>query len=116
LQQYTPGGKGETEDDSAPKSAVEEPLSTPEMDAREVEELADSMIRNSPLPDPERSDERLPEGGGSDKLLDEGGNEKLPEKGGGEKLPEEGGGKKLPEKTLTSNLIVPCTNKVLPFS
>ena len=68
LQQYTPGGKGETEDDSAPKSAVEEPLSTPEMDAREVEELANSMLLNSPLPDVERSDERLPEGDGSEKL------------------------------------------------
>ena len=51
--------KGETEDDSAPKSAVEEPLSTPKMDAREAEELADSMIRSSPLPDPKRSEERL---------------------------------------------------------
>ena len=86
---------------------MEEPLSTPEMDAREAEELADSMIRSSPLPDPKRSEERLQEGGGSDKL---------PEEGGGEKLPKEGGGEKLPEQTPTGKLIVPCIDKVLPFS
>ena len=51
--------------------------------------MVDAMIRNSPLPDPERSDERLPEGGGSDKL---------PEEGDGEKLPKEGGSKKLLEQ------------------
>ena len=47
------------------------------MDAHEAEELANSMMRNSPLPDAERSDEKLPEEEG----------EKLPEEGGGEKLP-----------------------------
>ena len=86
---------------------MEKSLRTPEMDAHEAEELADSMMRNSPLPDPERSDEKLPEGSGSDKL---------PEEGGDENLPEEGGGEKLPEKTPTGELIVPCTDKVLPFS
>jgi hypothetical protein len=59
---------------------VEKPPSTPEMDAREAEELVNSMMLNSPLPDPERSDERLPE---------EEGSVKLPKEGGGEKLPEE---------------------------
>ena len=77
------------------------------MDAHEAEELADSMIQNSPLPDLERSNERLPEGDGRDKL---------PEERGEKKLPEEGGGEKLPEKIPTGKLIMPCTNKVLPFS
>jgi len=77
---------------------VEKPPSTPEMNAHEAEELVNSMRLNSPLPDAERSDERLPEGGGSDKL------------------PKEGGDEKLPEETPTGKLIVPCTDKVLPFS
>ena len=64
-------------------------------------------MANSPLPDGERGDERLLEGDGSDKL---------PKEGGDEKLPEEGGGEKLLEKTPTGKLIVPCTDKVLPFS
>ena len=72
--------RGETEDYSVPKSTSEKPLSTPEMDAHEAEEMANSMMRNSPLPDPERSDE---------KLLEEDGSGKLPREGGGEKLPEE---------------------------
>ena len=59
------------------------------MDAHEVEELANSMMRNSPLSDPERSEEKLPEDDGS------------------EKLPKEGGGKKLPEDAPTGKLIMP---------
>ena len=51
------------------------------MDAHEAEELANSMMRNSPLPDPERSEEKLPEDDGSKKLLEEGGGEKLPGEG-----------------------------------
>ena len=101
----------ETEDDSAPKSAVEKPPSTPEMSAREAEDMADAMLRNSPLPDTERNDERIPEGSGSDKLPEEEGGEKLSE--GGEKL-SEGSDEKLPEDTPTSNLIIPCTDRVLP--
>ena len=50
------------------------------MDAHEAEEIANSMLLNSPLPDPERSDEKLPEEEGSVKLLKEGGSEKLPAK------------------------------------
>ena len=77
------------------------------MSAHEAEDMADAMLRNSPLPDAERSDERLPEGSGSDKLLEERGDEKLPEEEGGEKLPKE---------TPTSKLIMPCTEKVLFFA
>ena len=54
----------------------------------------------------DRSDERLPDGDRSDKLLEEGGSEKLPE----------GGDEKLPEDTPTGKLIMPCTDRVLPFS
>ena len=72
--------------------------STLEMDARQAEEIANSMMRNSPLPDPERSEEKLPEGDGS------------------EKLPEEEGGEELPEGTPTGKLIVPCTDRVLSFA
>ena len=85
---------------------MEKPPSTPEIDAHEAEELADSMIHNSPLPDLERSNERLPEGSGSDKL---------PQKGDDGKLPKEEGGEKLPEETPTGKLIMPCTEKVLFF-
>jgi len=85
---------GETEDDSVPKSALEKPPSTPEMSAHETEAMVDSMLRDSPLPDTEKSDDRFPEDGGSDKL---------PEKDDGEKLPE-GGNKKLPEETPAGKL------------
>ena len=67
------------------------------MDARQAEEMANSMLLNSPLPDAERSDERLPEGDES------------------EKLSKEGGGEKLPKETPTGKLIMPCTKGVLPF-
>ena len=95
--------KGDTKDNSAPKSAVEKPPSTPEMSARDAEDMANAMLLDSPLPDTERSDEGLPEGRGSDKL---------PEEEGGEKLPE-GGNAKLPEDTPTGKLIKPCTEKVV---
>ena len=77
------------------------------MSGHEAEDMADAMLRNSPLPDAERSDERLPEGSGSDKL---------PEERGDEKLPEEEGGEKLPKETPTGKLIMPCTEKVLFFA
>ena len=64
------GASGETEDDSVPKSALEKPPSSPEMSARETEAMVDSMLRDSPLPDTERSDEKLPEDGGSHKFPD----------------------------------------------
>ena len=88
------GASGETEDDSAPKSAVEKPPGTPKMSAREMEDMVNSMVRDSPLPDTERSDERLLEGSGSDKL---------PEKEDGEKLPGRGD-EKLPEETPAGKL------------
>ena len=72
---------GETEDDSVPKSALEKPPSTPEMSAHETEAMVDSMLRDSPLPDTEKSDDRFPEDGGSDKLLEKDDGEKLPEGG-----------------------------------
>ena len=49
------------------------------MDAHEAEEMANSMLLNSPLPDAERSDERISEEDGSDRLPKEGGGEKLSE-------------------------------------
>jgi hypothetical protein len=51
------------------------------MSARETEAMVDSMLRDSPLPDTERSDEKLPEDGGSHKLLEEDNSEKLSEGG-----------------------------------
>ena len=69
------------------------------MSAHETEAMVDSMLRDSPLPDTEKSDDRLLEDGGSDKL---------PEKDDGEKLPE-GGDKKLPEETPAGKLVMPCT-------
>ena len=56
------------------------PPSTPEMDAHEAEEMVNSKMVNSPLPNLERSDEKLPEEEGSVKLPKEGGSEKLPAK------------------------------------
>ena len=60
--------KGDTEEDSAPKSIVEKPPSTPEMSASKAEEMVDAMLQNSPLPEARRSDVRLLESSGSDKL------------------------------------------------
>ena len=81
------------------------PPGTPEMSARDAEDMANAMLPDSPLSDAERSDEGLPEGSGSDKLPEE----------GGEKLSEEEGGEKLPEETPTGKLVMPCTEKVLAF-
>ena len=40
------------------------------MSARETEDMVNSMLRDSPLPNTERSDEKLPKDDGSGKLLD----------------------------------------------
>ena len=88
--------RGETEDDSTPKSSVEKPPSTLEMDAHEAEEMTNAMLLNSPLPDAERSDERLPEGDGRDNF-------------------PKGGGEKLPEEVPTGKLIVPFREEIPPF-
>ena len=81
---------------------MEKPPSTPDMSARDAEDMADAMLLDSPLPDAERSEEELPRGSGSDKL---------PEEKDGEKLPE-GGNAKLHEDTPTGKLIKPCTDGV----
>ena len=93
----------DAEDDSAPKSAMEKPPSTPDMSAHETEDIVNSMLWDSPLPNTERSDEKLPEDGGSDKLPEE--------EDDGEKLPE-GGNDKLPEETPAGKLVPPCIKKV----
>ena len=89
--------RGQTEGDSATKPTAERSPSTPEMDAHQAEEMANSMMWNSPLPNVERSDEKL-----------------LEEDGSG-KLPREGGGEKLPEEIPTSKLIIPLPEGLLPF-
>ena len=93
----------ETEDNSASKSGVEKPPNTPDMSAHETEDIVNSMLRDSPLPDTERSNEKLPEDGGSDRL---------PEELDGEKLPD-GGNDKLPEETPAGKLVPPCIKKYL---
>ena len=93
------GANGETEDAAAPKSAVEKPPGAPDMSARETEDMVNSMLRDSPLLDTERSEEKLREDGGSDKL---------PEEEDGQKLPWEGD-EKLHEKAPVGKVVPPCT-------
>ena len=50
---------------------MEKPPSTPDMSALETEDMVNSVLRDSPLPDTERSDEKLPEDDGSGKLPEE---------------------------------------------
>ena len=76
------------------------------MSARETVAMVDSMLRDSPLPDTERSDEKLPEDGGSHKLPEEDDSEKLPE----------GGDNKLPKETPAGKLVPSYTKKVLFFA
>ena len=90
--------RGTTEINSAPEPIAQKPLSTPDMDTHEAKEMANSMMRNSPLPDAERSDEKLPE-----------------EEEGSKKLPKEGGGEKLPEEIPTGKLIMPFAEGIRPF-
>ena len=78
---------------------MEKPPGTPDMSARETEDMVNFMLRDSPLLDTERSEEKLPEGGGSDKL---------PEEKDGQKLLGEGD-KKLPEEAPAGKLVLPCT-------
>ena len=68
------------------------------MSAHDAEDMANAMLLDSSLLDIERSDERLPEDGGSDKL---------PEEDDGEKLPEGGDEKRL-EETPAGKLVPPC--------
>ena len=97
------GASGETKDDSSPKTAVEKPPSTPNISARDAEDMANAMLLDSPLLDIQRSDEKLPEEGGSGKL---------PEKEDGGKF-SEGGDGKPPEETPTGKLVPFCTEEVL---
>ena len=88
----------ETENNSTSQSGVEKPPSTPEMSAHDAEDMVNSMLRDSPLPNLERGNEEIPEDGRSGKL---------PEGGEGEKLPE--GGKDKQTKTIpTGKLVTPC--------
>ena len=69
------------ESHSASQLGLEKPPSTPEMSTHDVEVMANSMLLNSPLLNPERANEEIPEDGGSIKLPGEGEGEKLPEGG-----------------------------------
>ena len=71
----------EAEDSSASKSELEKPPSTPDMSAQDAEAMANSMLRDSPLPNLERGNEEIPEGDESSKL---------PERGEGKKLSKGG--------------------------
>ena len=86
----------ESHSDSQPW--LEMPPSTPEMSTRDAEAMANVMLLDSPLPNPERANEEIPEDGGS---------ERLPGEGEGEKLPE-GGDDKQPAETPAGKLVVPC--------
>ena len=88
----------EAESHSASHSGVEKPPNTPDMSVQDAEAMVDSLLRDSPLPDPERADGEIPEDGGSGKL---------PGEGGGEKLPE-GGSDKQPKDTPAGKLVAPC--------
>ena len=68
------------------------------MSAHDAEVMANAMLLDSPLLDPERANEEIPEDGGCSKL---------PEGGEGEKLPE-GGNDKQPAETPAGKLVVPC--------
>jgi len=83
---------------------MEKPPSTLDMSARETEDMVNSMLRDSPLPNDERSDEKLLEDSGSGKLPEE--------EDDGEKLPE-GGNDKLPEETPAGKLVPYCKKNYL---
>ena len=93
----------DAEDNLVPKSVMEKPPSTLDMSARETKDMVNSMLRDSPLPNAERSDEKLPEDSGSGKLPEE--------EDDGEKLPE-GGNNKLPEETPAGKLVPPFDEKI----
>ena len=82
---------------------MEKSPGTPDMSACETEDMVNSMLRDSLLPDIERSDEKLPEDDGSGKLLEE--------EDDGEKLPE-GGNDKLLEETPAGKLAPPFVEEV----
>ena len=69
------------ESHSASQLELGKPPSTPDMSARDAEAMVDSMLLDSHLPHPEKANEEIPEGGGSDKLPEEGEGKKLTEGG-----------------------------------
>ena len=75
------------------------------MSARDAEAMANAMLLDSPLPDIEKSDERVPEESGSDKL---------PNHDDGEKLVERGG-EKQPEETPAGTFVSSCIRKLSFF-
>ena len=83
---------------------MEKPPSTPDMSAREIEDMVNSMLRDSPLPDIERSNEKLPEDDGRGKLPKE--------EDDGKKLPK-GGNDKLPKETPAVKLVPYCKKNYL---
>ena len=87
--------------DSQP--GLEKPPSTPEMSTHDAEVMANSMLLDSPLLNPERANEK------------DGGSSKLPGEGEGEKLPE-GGDDKQPAETPAGKLVVPCRESILLFA
>ena len=54
----------EAESHSVSQSGFEKPPSTTDMSAQDAEAMANSMLRDSPLPNPERANEEIPEDGG----------------------------------------------------
>ena len=60
----------ESQLDSQP--GLEKPPSTPEMSAHDAEVMANTMLLDSPLLDPERANEEIPEDGRSGRLPGEG--------------------------------------------
>ena len=86
------------ESHSASLPGLEKPPSTPEICTHDAEVMANSMLLDSPLLDPERANEEIQEDGGSSKL---------PGEGEGKKLPE-GSDDKQPAETPASKLVVPC--------
>ena len=60
-----------TKVNSAPEPIAQKPPSTPDTDAREAEEMVNSMLRDSPLLDAERRSRKLPEEEGGEKLPEE---------------------------------------------
>ena len=81
------------ESHSASQPGLEEPSSTPEMSAHDAKVMANAMLLDSPLLDPERANEEIPVGGGSIKLPGEGEGEELPEGGDDKQLAETPAGK-----------------------
>jgi len=76
------------------KLVEEKPLNTPDVSAQDAEAMANAMLLDSPLPNSERGNE----------VLEDGGSDKLPEEGEGVKLP----GKVQPEETPASKPVSPC--------